>query len=449
MASTSNGTAAFSGKAAGYDRFRPGYPASLVWYLAGACELGPGATAVDAGAGTGIFSRALAQTGCRVVAVEPNADMLARAREHLMAGEGALPRQTAPQIELVQAPAEATGLPAASADLVCAAQAFHWFDHAAFRAECARVLKPGGHVALIWNSRVPDAPVTIAAAKAMRELCPAFPGFSGGTGDDPAQFADFFDGPIDHRVFSNDLVYDEDGFIGRNLSASYAPRPGDAAYEAFIERFRAIFARFAVGGTLTMPNVCRLFLGRVSPAASQPVANADRPATAPRIRPMTMDDYDEVHALWLSCPGMGLNDVDDARAGIARLLAHNPTTCLVAEDDAQVEGAAGVMATGMDAARTAGRARRILGVILAGVDGRRAYVYHTAVRPDVQGEGIGRTLVEAELAAISALGISKAALVVFCKNTAGAAFWERMGFRERHDIAYRDRALRELVRIDT
>lgn len=166
-----------------------------------------------------------------------------------------------------------------------------------------------------------------------------------------------------------------------------------------------------------------------------------------RIRPMTMGDYDEVHALWLSCTGMGLNDVDDAPAGIARLLERNPTTCLVAER------ADGSLSAGGDPLGDplggTGTSARILGVILAGVDGRRAYVYHTAVRPDAQGRGIGHALVEAELAAIGELGISKAALVIFHRNEAGAAFWERMGFSERHDIAYRDHALRKLVRFDT
>ena len=144
------------------------------------------------------------------------------------------------------------------------------------------------------------------------------------------------------------------------------------------------------------------------------------------IRPMTIADYDAVYALWLSCRGMGLNDVDDSREGLARYLRRNPGTCFVAED-----------------------AARVRGVIMAGHDGRRGYIYHTAVRPDSRGQGIGRRLVEAAMDALRAEGISKVALVVFRRNEAGNAFWERMGFELREDLMYRNLALRELQKLDT
>ncbi|MBR7037779.1 MAG: GNAT family N-acetyltransferase [Oscillospiraceae bacterium] len=144
------------------------------------------------------------------------------------------------------------------------------------------------------------------------------------------------------------------------------------------------------------------------------------------IRTMTIDDYERVYALWLSCKGMGLNDLDDSREGIGRYLERNPTTCLVAEAD----GA-------------------ILGVILAGHDGRRGYLYHTAVSPDHRHEGIATRLLDAAMDALKAEGINKSALVVFSRNADGNAFWERMGFTEREDLVYRNKTLREMRRIDT
>ena len=143
------------------------------------------------------------------------------------------------------------------------------------------------------------------------------------------------------------------------------------------------------------------------------------------IRLMTIDDYDAVYALWLSCKGMGLNDVDDSREGIARYLARNPSTCFVADDGG------------------------IVGVILSGHDGRRGYICHTAVHPDRRGEGVGTRLVNAALDALRREGISKVALVVFGRNEGGNAFWARQGFTPREDLVYRNRALRELVRMDT
>lgn len=144
-----------------------------------------------------------------------------------------------------------------------------------------------------------------------------------------------------------------------------------------------------------------------------------------RIRKMQICDYEAVYRLWLSCEGVGLNHLDDSRDGIAKFLEHNPDTCLVADDG------------------------EIKGVILVGYDGRRAYVYHTAVRPDCRKQGIAGALVDAALQALSGLGVNKVALVVFGRNEAGNAFWERQGFAVRDDLVYRNKALAEMIRIDT
>lgn len=144
------------------------------------------------------------------------------------------------------------------------------------------------------------------------------------------------------------------------------------------------------------------------------------------IRTMQISDYDAVYALWLSCRGMGLNSVDDSREGIARYLTRNPSTCFVAEENSVIAG-----------------------VILAGHDGRRGYIYHTAVRSSLRGQGVGKALVDAALGALKAEGITKVALVAFSRNEAGNAFWEKMGFSRRTDLAYRNKTLCDMERIDT
>jgi len=141
---------------------------------------------------------------------------------------------------------------------------------------------------------------------------------------------------------------------------------------------------------------------------------------------MVLGDYDAVQALWLSTPGMGLNDVDDSPEGIGRHLRRNPTTCFVAEEDG-----------------------RIVGVILAGHDGRRGFIYHACVARSLWDGHLGTRLVDAALGALGAEGITKVALVVFGRNERGNGFWERLGFRERSDLVYRDKALVEVGRIDT
>ena len=144
------------------------------------------------------------------------------------------------------------------------------------------------------------------------------------------------------------------------------------------------------------------------------------------IRLMTIEDYDDVYTLWRNTPGMGLNTTDDSREGIERYLRRNPTTSFVALwEDA------------------------IVGVILAGHDGRRGYIYHTAVLPAFRGRGIARQLVEQAMAALEREGIHKAALVVFAKNALGNSFWESIGFSTREDLVYRNQNIHPLERIDT
>ena len=145
-----------------------------------------------------------------------------------------------------------------------------------------------------------------------------------------------------------------------------------------------------------------------------------------KIRLMTIDDYDDIYAMWMACRGMGLNSVDDTREGIERFLKRNPDTCFVAEEDGT-----------------------IIGAIMVGSDGRRGHIYHTAVHPDHRQKGIGRALVETACDALKNIGIKKVMLVVFRRNEAGNAFWESIGFKERSDIAYRDSVLVEFERYDT
>lgn len=129
-------------------------------------------------------------------------------------------------------------------------------------------------------------------------------------------------------------------------------------------------------------------------------------------------DYDAVFALWNGTAGMGLRSLDDSRDGIAAFLRRNPHTCFAAREGGE-----------------------IVGTILCGHDGRRGYIYHTAVRESRRGNGIGQELVQAVLNALEREGIRKAALVVYENNAGGNAFWQALGFGRRTDLIYRDRTL--------
>lgn len=132
-----------------YAAGRPGYPDAVVEILRQGCLPGRGSTVADIGAGTGIFTRKLASCGWKVLAVEPSEKMIG----HVLAGEPAAPPQF---IHRVCAVAEATGLRRASVDMITCAQSFHWFNPPVVLAEFARVVRPGGVLALVWNNRDAD-----------------------------------------------------------------------------------------------------------------------------------------------------------------------------------------------------------------------------------------------------------------------------------------------------
>src|SRR5688572_17452800 len=127
----------FGSVAQAYDRGRPSYPAEAAAWLTG----GEAKVVLELGAGTGKLTRQLVDQGHAVFATEPDEAMLALLRERV------------PEVSAKVATAEDIPANDRSVDVVVVAQAFHWFDHEAALAEIARVLKPGGHLALVWNSR--------------------------------------------------------------------------------------------------------------------------------------------------------------------------------------------------------------------------------------------------------------------------------------------------------
>ncbi len=138
------------------------------------------------------------------------------------------------------------------------------------------------------------------------------------------------------------------------------------------------------------------------------------------VRPLRPEDAGPLRALWARTPGLGLRALDDSPEGVARFLQRNPATCF------------GAFSRG-----------RLVGSVLCGHDGRRGYIYHTAVDAELRGRGIGRALVRRAEEALRAEGIHKAALVAFASNREGNAFWERLGYGERKDLVYRNRSLNE------
>ena len=138
------------------------------------------------------------------------------------------------------------------------------------------------------------------------------------------------------------------------------------------------------------------------------------------IRVMTIEDYDEIFALWMKIKGFGIRSVDDSREGIDRFLRRNPTTSIVAVEDG-----------------------KIVGSILYGHDGRRGCFYHVCVDPDYRMRGIGRTMVVKAMEALKEEEINKVCLIAFAENDIGNAFWNEIGWTKRLDLNYYDFTLNE------
>ena len=234
----------FTSRVEDYVRYRPGYPATLFEMLAAQGRLGAGSVAVDVGSGTGILSRGLLESGARVVGIEPNAAMRAAAEKDLAAH---------PRFESVDASAEATGLPDASADLVVAGQAFHWFDPARARAEFARILRPASLVALVWNQRR-DSPQNREYIEMLERFAPDYALVRESERSSEPKMRAFF-APASPRmaVFENEQRLDEAGYIGRLLSSSYAPPAGHPAHAPIVARAAEIFRAHAHDGLVIVP----------------------------------------------------------------------------------------------------------------------------------------------------------------------------------------------------
>ena len=227
---SSDSTARFSDRVADYVKYRPSYPPALRDALEHAVGINANSVVADVGSGTGISTDLLRQTGCTVYAVEPNAEMR-RAAEERFAGDA--------QVHSIDGRAEATGLSDASVDVVVAGQAFHWFKRAETRREFARILRPGGTMAIFWNVRKTDStPFLRAYETLLRDFGTDYAEVRHVMNDDDLRL--FYGDAYRKQTFAYEQVFDYDGIRGRLLSSSYVPREGDAKYEPMLAELRRI-----------------------------------------------------------------------------------------------------------------------------------------------------------------------------------------------------------------
>ena len=256
-------TQRFSDRVADYVRYRPGYPPGVLEALRDRAGLDASTVVADVGSGTGISAELFLRNGNAVFGVEPNAEMRAAA-ERLLAGTG--------RFTSVNGTAEATTLPGASVGLVVAGQAFHWFRPAEARAEFARILRPGGYVALVWNVR------RLGATPFLRDYEALLQRFGTDYREvshrtvDVARLETFFsDEAFARDVFDNEQRFDLAGLTGRLLSSSYAPTARHPDHEPMLAELARLFEAHEAGGTVCLEYDTKVYIG-VSPLSSRAYA---------------------------------------------------------------------------------------------------------------------------------------------------------------------------------
>lgn len=249
---TQNPLGRFSDRADDYAKYRPSYPpAAIDAILTGLAPRSGSPTALnladlnladlnlsdlniaDIGAGTGISSRLLADQGVQVWAIEPNAAMRAAAQVH-------------PGVKFRAGSAEQTGLPDQSMQGVTCCQSFHWFEPTATLTEFARILQPGGRVAILWNDRDRQDEFTEAYTDVIRQSIDQryLERLDRKASDaealkNSAQFTHYraLSFPYTHRL-------NRTGLVGIALSASYVPKQGEL-HQQLVTRLAQLYDRWS------------------------------------------------------------------------------------------------------------------------------------------------------------------------------------------------------------
>jgi SAM-dependent methyltransferase len=251
----------FSNRVENYVRYRPGYPKEVLQALREECGLTPNSVLVDIGSGTGLLTKLFLENENSVYGVEPNARMREAGEEYL---------KTFPRFRSVDGTAESTTLASRSVDFVVAGQAFHWFDAQRARAEFARILKPNGWVAIVWNNREKDASPFLRDYESLlrtygtdyEQVVQKYPE------NDPLEKF-FGKGVARGRSFPNRQEFDFSGLRGRLLSSSYAPPDGHPNHEPMLAELLRIFEQHACEGHVVFEYTTKLYFGHLQLSAAK------------------------------------------------------------------------------------------------------------------------------------------------------------------------------------
>lgn len=223
----------FDGKTENYEKSRPSVSPKALEYLYSL--LPSNAVFADIGAGTGKFTSLIAERENLIYAVEPNLEMYSALKNKL--GHYS-------NVKILNTCAEATEIPSNSIDVVVTVTALHWFDLSKFRAECLRILKPGGFVVVIYNSQKSELRKKSNNQKEK-------------TATDI-----FFNDKYECIEFSNQKTYSLEKYIAYYLSHASAPTPKDENYDTYLERIISNFKQNSINNSYLFDFVSVLYIDK-------------------------------------------------------------------------------------------------------------------------------------------------------------------------------------------
>lgn len=242
----------FNNRAEYYVKYRPGYPEGIIGILEKEIGFDESIDVADIGSGTGILANMFAGYGNIVFGVEPNDEMREMAHNQL---------KSFFNFVSVNGTAENTTLADSSADMIVAAQAYHWFDSRKAKQEFKRILRNNGFVVIIFNVRKNNTPFMKAYNKLQENLKTDFKKVRLENVKEN-HIADFFDDlKIKKKQLDNLQELDFSALKGRLLSCSYVPLEGPENKRVLTE-LKRIFDKYNVKGKIKIEYKTKIYIGK-------------------------------------------------------------------------------------------------------------------------------------------------------------------------------------------